>query len=106
MNKEQIKEINQHISDALMQWTNVMNTADADEWAYFLEYNDEDLFNALYIFNHVAQNICIKNGVFNKTNATPKMLKMRDAIKEVYEFDTVELTNKIMDKYNENKETT
>lgn len=33
MKNNQIKEINQHISDALEQWQNVMLKADADEWA-------------------------------------------------------------------------
>jgi hypothetical protein len=35
--KEQIKEVNQHISDALEQWSTTMLVADADEWAYHFE---------------------------------------------------------------------
>ena len=60
--KEDIKEINKHISDALKQWSEIMLLADSDEWSYSLEYSDEDVLNALYIFNHVAQNIAIKSG--------------------------------------------
>ena len=58
--KKQIKEINQHISDALQQWADIMLLADADNWAYHLEYSDEDVFNAVYIVNHVLMNRGIK----------------------------------------------
>ena len=52
---------NQEIKDGLAHWQEIMNLADADQWAFFLEY--DDLFNALYII-HVAQNIAIKKGFF------------------------------------------
>lgn len=96
MEQEQIKEINQHISDALDQWQGIMLEADAAGWAYYLNYTDDDLLNALYIFNHVAENIAIKNGVFDDKNATKKMTAFRQAIKECFGFDTVELTNKVL----------
>ena len=65
MNNEAIKEINQHIRE----WSDIMLKADL--WAYELNYTDEDLL-ALYIFNHVAQNVAIKSGFLNE-----KMLLQR-----------------------------
>lgn len=93
-NKEQIKEVNQHISDALEQWSTTMLVADADEWAYYLNYSDQDALNAIFIFNHVLTNIGIKNGVLNDKNVFEKSKKLREFIKEYCGLDTVEITRK------------
>lgn len=98
-NQASIKKINREISGALKFWQDMLLIADADEWAYYLNYSEEDLLNALYIFNHVAQNIAIKNGYFTEGNVEEKMTKYREGIKEGFGFDTVELTNKVLKKY-------
>ena len=73
-----------------------MITADADGWAYLLEYSDEDMLNALFIFNHVWQNRAIKNGVLNTENATEMMEKFKGMVMDVFCIDTIELTNKVV----------
>lgn len=83
--KEQIKEINKHISEA-----------DANNWAYHLEYSDEDLLNALQIFNHVAGNIAIKNGFLNEKNVVEKMNIFTTALEDSFGFNSVELTKKVL----------
>ena len=93
---EKIKIINQAISEALGRWFDIMITADADEWAYLLEYSDEDMLNALFIFNHVWQNRAIKNGVLNTENATEMMEKFKGMIMDVFGIDTIELTHKVV----------
>lgn len=95
-NKANIKQINKEISGALKFWQEMLLIADADEWAYYLDYSEEDIFNALYIFNHVAQNIAIKKGYFTEENVEEKMSKFREGIKEGFGFDTVELTKKVV----------
>lgn len=99
-----IKEVNKEISEGLAHWQEVLNLADADEWAYYLEYSDEDLFNALYIFNHVAQNIAIKKGFLNDANAEDNMRAYVHAIQRCFGFNTIELTNKVLANYGRNKE--
>lgn len=101
-NLRQIKKINKEISGALKFWQDMLLIADADQWSYHLNYSDEDLLNALYIFNHVAQNIAIKSGYFTADNIEEKMAKYREGIKEGFGFDTIELTNKVLGK-NERK---
>lgn len=97
--KEDIKEINKHISDALKQWSDIMLLSDSDEWSYCLEYSDEDVLNALYIFNHVAQNIAIKNGWYkDEEDIFNKITDLRLQIKESYGIDSVELAKKILNK--------
>ena len=97
-NLRQIKQINKDISGALKFWQDMLLISDADQWAYYLEYSEKDLFNALYIFNHVAQNIAIKKGFFTEENAEEKMAKFREGIKEGFGFDTIELTKKVVGK--------
>lgn len=97
-NKVSIKKINKEISGALKFWQEMLFIADADLWAYMLDYSDEDLLNALYIFKHVAQNIAIKKGHFTEDNVEEKVSKFREGIKEGFGFDTVELTNKVLGK--------
>lgn len=100
--KEQIKEINQHISDALEQWANIMLIADADEWAYKLNYSDKDALNSIFIVNHVLMNIAVKSGyIKDEKDAMQKSNAFRNAIKEYCGIDTYELVNKVL---RENKE--
>lgn len=99
INEEQIKEINKHISDALEDWANIMIASDADEWSCFLDYSDEDVLNALYIFNHVAASVAIKNGYFqDEEDAVDKMNLFRKYIYKTYGFDTKLLIDKVYGK--------
>lgn len=100
--KKAIKEINNQISDALRQWMEVLNTADADGWAFYLNYSDEDALNTLYIFSHIFQNIAIKSGYITAENAMAKGELLKKAIKEFSGIDSIELTNKVFSK-NETK---
>ena len=94
--KEVIKEINQHLSDALEQWSNVALEADANNWAYLLEYSDKDLANALFIFNHVVANIAIKSGFLAEENVTEKISAFRNSLKDTFGFDSQELIKNVL----------
>ena len=80
MTPEQIQEINRHISDALDRWKCIMLYADTHKWAYRLNYTQDDLMNALYIFNHVAQNIGIKNGTLHLLNVESVGTQLRQLV--------------------------
>lgn len=67
--KEQIKEINQHIKDGVAQWANICLTADADKWAFYLNYDKDDVMNVILLFNHVCSNIGIKAGIIKENEA-------------------------------------
>ena len=102
-----IKEINKHISDALRQWSAVVIHADADEWAYFLDYSDEDLLNAMFIFNHVWQNRAIKSEHFkDEEDVIAKISIYRKAVKIAFGIDTVELTEKVLGREAKDETTT
>lgn len=87
---EQIKEINEHISQALEEWADIMLKSEADEWAYLLDYTKRDIFNALYIFQHVISNFAIKNGyIKNEDDAFTAGLMTKEVIKKYYGIDTI-----------------
>lgn len=94
--KEKIKEINQHISDAIEEWSTIMLRADADGWAVWFDYTDRDLMNALYIFNHVAQNIAIKSDYYDSDkDILDKMDAFKKGIRKGFGIDTNELAHRV-----------
>lgn len=91
-NNEQIKEINQHIKDALEQWCDIMLQSEVDQWAYLLDYDERDVFNALFILQSVASNYAIKHGhIKNEDDAFTAGLEVRDVMKKYYGIDTTNL---------------
>ena len=99
-NIENIKEINKQMSDSLKFWGDVALMADADNWAYHLEYSDEDVLSAINIFMHVLMNRGIKSGHLNE-NATEKGIMLRNAINDFCGIDTVALVNDVLRKNKE-----
>ena len=95
--EEAILETNQHISDALDDWSEILMGADACGISYHFEYTDDDLLNAFMIFTHVAQNVAIKNGYYqNEDDIKQKMDAFKNGVKIGFDFDTVELTKKVL----------
>ena len=103
--KKQIKEINQHISNALQQWADIMLLADADNWSYQLNYSDKDALNAVFIVNHVLENVAIKSGYIKDCiDAHEKGSKFRMALIDFCGIDMHELVEKVLnEKENGNK---
>jgi hypothetical protein len=97
IDEETISEINEHISDALREWSDMMSAADAVGMSHELNYTDEDLLNALKIFTHVAQNVAIKNDYYhNEDDLKQKINAFKNGVKIGFDFDTVELTKKVL----------
>ena len=91
-----IREVQVHISDALEQWSYIMNDIDANCKGHLLHYSDRDLLNIIYMFEHVVSNIGIHNKVVNETNATAMGNNLREYIKKYTGIDTVELTKNVL----------
>lgn len=87
-----IQEINQHISDSLKQWSEIMLLADSDEWSYYLNYNSDDVLHAIHICSHVLQNVAIKSGhIKDEKDAHEKGSNFRKAIKDFCGLDPKDL---------------
>lgn len=90
----QVAEINQHIRDGINQWADVMLTADADQWAYWLDYYPRDLMNAVLIFQHVASNIGIKAGRIDEQRAMEYGQRLRQLVTDMTGYDPHEFYRK------------
>lgn len=91
---ESITKINQFISESLNDLADILLLSDADNWAYTLNYTEKDLLNAIFIFNHVSQNIGIKNGTITEQNAESLGNDLRKLVIERTGLDPWDLVKK------------
>ena len=88
---ERIAEINRHIRDGFNSWADIMPLADADEWAFHLNYSPREVMNACLIFQHVCSNVGIKAGRIDEAKAVEFGLRLRQLVMDMTGFDPVEL---------------
>lgn len=84
---EIIEEINKGIREGLKHWSDIMLSADAEQWAYKLTYFPTDLMNAVLIFQHVATTIGIKAGRIDEENAKVVGDRLRRLVIDMTGFD-------------------
>ena len=89
-----ISEVQAHISGALDDWANIMLGIEANQKAFLLHYDEKDLLNAIYIFEHIITNV----GIYNNTIKDGEMAflmgkELREYVKKFTSIDTIELTN-------------
>ena len=89
-----VREVQIHISDMLKEWADIMLEIEARNKAYMLHYNEQDLVNAIYIFEHVLSNIAIHNGSITP-ETIDKAIQMggdlREYVKKYTGLDTHEI---------------
>lgn len=86
-----VREVQIEISDTLKTWADIMLDIEANEKAHLLHYNEKDLVNAMYIFEHVLANIAIHNGSITPQNvdkATEMGRDLREYVKKYTGLDT------------------
>lgn len=96
MTEEEVNErtfaiINRHIREGITQWADIMLRSEADQWAYHLNYDTADLLSAVYILQHVASNIGIKNGTITEKNVEELGLRIHDLVLAMTGYDTHKL---------------
>ena len=85
--EECLAEVNDGIREGLRFWSDMMLRAEADEWAYKLNYFPTDLMNAVYIFQHVASNIGIKAGKIDEETAKVLGNQLRKLVIDMTGYD-------------------
>lgn len=86
-----VREVQVHISDMLKEWADIMLDIEAHQKAHLLHYNEQDLVNAMYIFEHVLSNIAIHNGSITPKNvdkAAEMGSDLREYVKKYTGIDT------------------
>jgi hypothetical protein len=92
-----VREVQVHISDVLREWADIMLDIEANQKAHLLHYNEKDLVNAMYIFEHVLCNIAIHNGSITPQNvdkATEIGKDLREYVKKYTGLATWEISRK------------
>ena len=92
-----VREVQVHISDVLKEWTDIMLDIEAHQKAHLLHYSEQDLVNAMYIFEHVLSNVAIHNGSRTPKNvykATEMGIDLREYVKKYTGLDTREIAKK------------
>jgi hypothetical protein len=92
-----IREVQAHISGVLREWADIMLDIEAHEKAHLLHYSEQDLVNAMYIFEHVLANIAIHNGSITPKNvdkATEMGIDLREYVKKYTGLDTSEIAKR------------
>ena len=100
---ERIKEINQYIKKGLEQWRNVCLMADADQWAYMLDYDAYDVLSVTMLFMHVCSNIGIKKQIIREKESVECGNKIRELVKFMTGYDTHEVSKLLERKDNEGR---
>jgi hypothetical protein len=85
--KEQLKEINKHVRDALNQWANIALELESRQAAFYMNYYPIDLINTTYLFQHVASNIGIKAGKIDTETAQIFGNRLRSLIVDMTGYD-------------------
>lgn len=89
-----VREVQIHISDMLKEWADIMLEIEARNKAYMLHYNEQDLVNAMYVFEHVLSNVAIHNGSITPETidkATQMGEDLREYVKKYTGLDTHEI---------------
>lgn len=92
-----VREVQVHISDVLKEWADIMLDIEAHQKAHLLHYSEQDLVNAMYIFEHVLSNVAIHNGSITPKNvdkATEMGIDLREYVKKYTGLDTREIAKK------------
>lgn len=89
-----VREVQIHISDVLKEWADVMLKIETRDKAYMLHYNEQDLVNAMYIFEHILSNIAIHNGSITP-ETIDKAIQMGEDLREYVKKYTGLDTHKI-----------
>lgn len=92
-----VREVQIEISDTLRTWADIMLDIEAHQKAHLLHYSEQDLVNAMYIFEHVLSNVAIRNGSITPKNvdkATEMGIDLREYVKKYTGLDTREIAKK------------
>lgn len=93
--KEQLQEINKHISDALKQWANICIMSDAENWSYEYEFTEDDVMNAVCIFYSVISNVGIKKRLITEENAVKFGIGIHEFVSQYAGVDTHKFANEL-----------
>ena len=58
--------------------------------SYYMDFDEQDMLNAITIFYSVASNYAIKHGLLNEYNTEEKITNFREMVKDTFGLDTIQ----------------
>lgn len=87
----EIKGINLHIREGINEWAEILQIADAEQWACYLNYFPRDIVNAVLIFQHVCSNVGIKAGRITDENVEEFGHRLRQLVTDMTGHDPADV---------------
>lgn len=61
--------------------------------SYYMDFDEQDMLNAVTVFYSVASNYAIKHGLLNEYNTEEKITNFRKMLKYTFGLDTIQEVN-------------
>lgn len=99
MNEQEKKltKVSQYIREGINQWADIMLQAEADQWAYHLDYFPRDIINAVIIYQHICSNIGFKAGRIDEQKAAVFGQRLRQLTIDMTGYDPAQIVSKPKD---------
>ena len=100
MNEQEKKltKVSQYIREGINQWADIMLQAEADQWAYNLDYFPRDIINAVIIYQHICSNIGIKAGRIDEQKAVDFGQRLRQLTIDMTAYDPADIVSQMKPK--------
>ncbi len=97
MNEQEKKltKVSQYIREGINQWADIMLQAEADQWAYNLDYFPRDIINAVIIYQHICSNIGIKAGRIDEQKAVDFGQRLRQLTIDMTAYDPADIVSQM-----------
>lgn len=90
----QVKEVLEQLAYGMIDLDTIH--PDGNITSAFINYTEQDMFNAATILYHVCGNYAIKHGLLTRENTTEKTNRFREMLKDTFGLDTIEEAQKLI----------
>ncbi len=92
--RNEYKEVESQLRKSLEMWSEVMTESNDHGWGAFLDFTEEDVFNAVNIMSSICCNVGIKNNKIQTEKDADKVgKKIHRLLSECFGIDLKKLEN-------------
>lgn len=85
--EQAVKDVLEELHYALVELDS--EHEDGTKTSFYMDFDTRDMFHAATILYSICGNYAIKHGLLTEENATEKISKFRDMLKETFGLDTI-----------------
>ena len=99
---EAVYEANKFVCESLEHLKSLLNEASEIGWSYDLDFDQDDIANAFFVFVDVISNSAIKKGILTEENAVQTMTTFIADTYKAFGIDISKIADKIHSNYESN----